>query len=100
MYRGGDCGGYTDADWGAGEDRKSIKGYVFLINGGAISWASKKQTSVALSSTEAEYMVLTQGVKESLWLGNLLGSVVHEPRVFAPRMGTPFGIATLGPYRA
>jgi len=75
MYGGGDCGGYTDADWGAGEDRKSIGGYVFLINGGAISWASKKQTSVALSSTEAEYMVLTQGVKEFLWLGNLLGDI-------------------------
>ena len=75
MYGAGDCGGYTDADWGAGEDRKSIGGYVFLINGGAISWASKKQTSVASSSTEAEYMVLTQGIKESLWLGNLLADI-------------------------
>jgi len=36
-YRGGYCGGYTDADWGSGEDRRSIAGYVFMINGAAIS---------------------------------------------------------------
>ena len=71
-YGGGYCGGFTDADWGAGEDRKSIGGYVFMINGAAVSWASKKQASVALFSTEAEYMALTQGVKESIWLGELL----------------------------
>jgi len=46
MYAGGEYRGYTDAHWGAGEDRKSIGGYVFLMNRGAISWASKKQTSV------------------------------------------------------
>jgi len=61
-YRGGYCGGYTDADWGSGEDRRSIAGHVFMINGAAISCASKKQGSVALSSTEAEYMSLTQGI--------------------------------------
>jgi len=75
MYGAGVCGGYTDADWGTGEDRKSIGGYVFLINRGAISCASKKQTSVASPSTEAEYMALTQEVKESLWLGDLLGDI-------------------------
>jgi len=74
-YRGGYCGGYTDADWGSGEDRRSIAGYVFMINGAAISWASKKQGSVALSSTEAEYMSLTQGIKEALWLGELLSDL-------------------------
>jgi len=55
-YGGGYCGGYTDADWGSGDDRKSIGGYVFMVNGAAVSWASKKQASVALSSTEVEYM--------------------------------------------
>ena len=74
-YRGSCCGGYTDADWGSGEDRRSIGGYVFMINGAAISWASKKQGSVALSSTEAEYMSLTQGIKEALWLGELLSDL-------------------------
>ena len=61
-------GGYSDADWGAGHDRKSIGGFVFVLNGGAISWASKKQTSIALSTTEAEYMGMTQAAKEILWL--------------------------------
>ena len=64
--------GYTDADWGGGDDRKSIGGYTFLLNGSAISWNSKKQSTVALSSTEAEYMALTQAVKESIWLQGLL----------------------------
>ena len=74
-YGAGDCPGYTDADWGTGEDRKSIGGYAFLINGAAVAGMSKKQASVALSSTEAEYMALTQGVKESLWLGELLHDI-------------------------
>ena len=46
-------GGYTDADWGGGEDRKSIGEYAFTLNGAAITWNSKKQATVALSSTEA-----------------------------------------------
>ena len=65
-------GGYSDADWGSGEDRKSIGGFVFLLNGGAISWTSKKQSSIALSTTEAEYMAMTQAAKEILWLRVLL----------------------------
>ena len=64
--------GYTDADWGGGVDRKSIGGYAFTLNGAAITWNSKKQATVALSSTEAEYMALTQAVKESIWLQALL----------------------------
>lgn len=72
--------GYTDADWGSAEDRRSIGGYTFILNGAAISWISKKQSTVALSSTEAEYMSLTQGVKESIWLQAILrdfGAVLH-----------------------
>ena len=64
--------GFTDADWAAGEDRKSIGGYTFLLHGAAISWNSKKQSTVALSSTESEYMALTQATKESIWLQALL----------------------------
>jgi len=60
--------GYSDAEWGSGEDTKSVGGFVFLLNGGAISWASKKQTSITLSTTEAEYMGMTQAAKEILWL--------------------------------
>ena len=64
--------GFTNADWGGGDDWKSIGGFAFLLNGAAISWNSKKQATVALSSTEAEYMALTQATKESIWLQQLL----------------------------
>jgi len=46
-----------------------------MVNGSAVSWTSKKQQSVAFSSTEAEYMAVTQGVKEALWLRGLLGDL-------------------------
>jgi hypothetical protein len=63
---------YCDADWASGEDRKSISGYVFIIGGGIVSWQSKKQPTVALSSTEGEYMAMTQTSKEILWIQQLL----------------------------
>ena len=54
-----DVEGYSDADWaGDVNDQKSTSGYVFTISGPAVSWKSKKQTSVALSTAEAEYMAL------------------------------------------
>lgn len=61
--------GYTDADWaGDSESRKSTSGYCFHIGSGAISWSCKKQPTVALSSTEAEYRGLTNAACESTWL--------------------------------
>jgi ribonuclease HI len=63
---------FVDADWGASENRRSIGGYIVIFAGGAISWSCKKQGSVALSSTEAEYMALVQALKESIWLQRLL----------------------------
>jgi len=66
---------FTDANWGSGDDRRSIGGYTFILHGAAISWNSKKQCTVALSSTEAEYMALTQAVKESIWLQAILGDL-------------------------
>ena len=57
---------FSDADWaGNQEDRRSISGFVAMINGAAISWSSKKQSSMATSSTEAEYMALSHAVKYS-----------------------------------
>ena len=67
---------YTDADWGSClVDRKSYTGYVFLIGGTAVSWGSRKQRSVALSSTEAEYMALTDAAKEAIYMKKLLKSL-------------------------
>jgi hypothetical protein len=61
--------GYSDADWAGDHDsRRSTSGYVFMLNGGCVSWRSKKQRSVALSSTEAEYMALSEATQEAVWL--------------------------------
>ncbi|KAG2758651.1 hypothetical protein Pcac1_g29243 [Phytophthora cactorum] len=61
--------GYSDADWaGDIESRRSTSGYAFMMNGGCISWRSKKQRTVALSSTEAEYMALSEATQEAAWL--------------------------------
>jgi hypothetical protein len=65
--------GYTDADWGGDiETRRSTAGYLFNVGSGAISWSSKRQPTVALSSCEAEYMGETQATKEAIWLKRLL----------------------------
>uniref|UniRef100_H3H925 Integrase catalytic domain-containing protein n=1 Tax=Phytophthora ramorum TaxID=164328 RepID=H3H925_PHYRM len=61
--------GYSDADWaGDTKSRRSTSGYAFMMNGGCISWRSKKQRTVALSSTEAEYMALSEATQEAVWL--------------------------------
>ncbi len=66
------CIGYADADWAGGRvDRKSNSGYLFRIYGGTISWGSRKQQCVALSSTEAEYIALPEASQEAVWLQRL-----------------------------
>jgi hypothetical protein len=60
--------GYCDADWAGQKDRHSISGYSFHLGQGAVTWSSKKQYIIALSSTEAEYIAQTHAAKEALWL--------------------------------
>lgn len=65
--------GYVDADWAGDKlDRKSTSGYVFTLAGGAISWKSKKQNCVALSTCEAEYMAMTEASQEATYLRRIL----------------------------
>ncbi|CAI7768619.1 unnamed protein product [Closterium sp. NIES-53] len=67
---------YTDASFNSMKaDGTSIGGYVCLFGGGAMSWRSKKQNEVGLSSFEMEYMVLHHGVKEVVWLRRLLEEI-------------------------
>uniref|UniRef100_A0A5S6Q756 Reverse transcriptase Ty1/copia-type domain-containing protein n=1 Tax=Trichuris muris TaxID=70415 RepID=A0A5S6Q756_TRIMR len=63
---------YCDADWASDkEDRRSTTAYVVCFSRAAISWSSKKQRTVALSTTEAEYMAMSQATQEVMWLQSL-----------------------------
>jgi transposase InsO family protein len=85
-YRGDivDLTGYSDSDWGGDTSTyRSTAGFVFNIGSGAISWSSKRQPTVALSTCEAEYRAQTHASKEAIWLRQLLQSLI-------PQEETPF----------
>ena len=71
--------GYSDADW-AGDinDRKSTSGYLFVISGAVVSWKSRKQTCVALSTAEAEYVALAGATQEAALMRQLMNDLCHE----------------------
>ncbi|GBM92114.1 Copia protein [Araneus ventricosus] len=63
---------YVDADWGADTyDRKSISGYIIFFNDCPVIWSVKKQTSIALSSTEAEILALAKAIQDLIVLYNV-----------------------------
>lgn len=72
--------GYADSNYaGDPEDRKSVMGYCFFING-AVSWCSKKQRTVATSTTEAEYIALGHAARESGWIKRFLNELrISDP---------------------
>jgi len=64
---------YSDTDWaGDVNDRKSTSGYIFVLSGGAVSWKSRKQTCVALSTAESEYVALANTRQEVIWMRQLM----------------------------
>ena len=67
--------GYTDADGSMAKDHHAISRYAFLIHGGAVSWSTKQQEIVVLSTTEAEYVAITHAAKEILWLWSLISQL-------------------------
>jgi hypothetical protein len=72
--------GFTDSDWAGDKDsRKSTSGFLFTLYGGAISWKSTKQSVVATSSTEAEYIACSEAAKEALWIRRMLKEICGEP---------------------
>ena len=71
--------GYTDSNHASPlDDYKSRTGYVFLINKTPITWCSKRQATVAISSTEAEYVSASQSCREAIWLRSLLKDIKHS----------------------
>jgi hypothetical protein len=75
-----DIEGYTDADWAGNlSDRKSTSGYFTFVGGNLVTWRSKKQKVVALSSAEAEFRGMAKGLCELLWLRRLLSEIGFAP---------------------
>ncbi|XP_073057014.1 secreted RxLR effector protein 161-like [Primulina eburnea] len=75
--------GYYDADYSGDHDtRRSTTWYVFMLGKGPISWCSKKQSTVSLSTTEAEYRAAAMAAQESSWLLQLLKNL-HQPTDYA-----------------
>jgi hypothetical protein len=77
--------GYSDASWiNSVEDSSFTSGWVFLLGGGAISWASKKQTCITSSTMESEFVALAAAGKEAEWLRNLVYEIPIWPKPISP----------------
>jgi hypothetical protein len=78
MYGGGDkhgFEGYSDADGATQDHRCTVSGFAVLVDGGAVSWSSKKQELVTLSTIEAEYISATHAAKELIWFRHLIEEI-------------------------
>ena len=70
---------WSDANWGSDEvDRRSVTGYILKLFGSPVSWVSKRQATVALSTTEAEYMAVSSTVQEALWFRMWIREVLNK----------------------
>jgi len=77
--------GFCDADWAGNlEDRRSVTGYIFKYQNGSISWASKKQPTIAISTTEVEYMSLAAATQEAIWLRDFFYEIMSLKEEPAP----------------
>lgn len=95
--------GYVDADGASQEHRRAISGYVFLVDGGAVSWSSKKQELVTLSTTEAEYVAQTHAAKEAIWLRRLVEQLfgpAEGPTILFSDSKSAIALAKDGHYHA
>ena len=70
---------FVDADYGGCKDtRRSTSGYVFMMAGGAVTWSSKRQATVALSTVEAEYVAMSRCAQQMVWMHSWLGEAEIE----------------------
>ena len=77
--------GYTDASFQTDhDDSKSQSGFIFTLNGGAVSWKSSKQETVADSTTEVEYIAAAEAAKEGAWLRKFLIELGVVPNASSP----------------
>ncbi|GKF13818.1 retrotransposon protein, putative, ty1-copia subclass, partial [Tanacetum coccineum] len=74
--------GFCDASWQCDkDDTKSQTGYVFVVNGGAVDWKSKKQTTIAMHATQSEYM---EAAMEAVWIRKFVGDLGVLPSINKP----------------
>jgi hypothetical protein len=84
---------YSDSDWaGDVDDRHSTNGYVIQFNNCTISWRSKKQNRVALSSCEAEYYALCATMQEVMWLSQFVHELFSYDTRYQPHQQSPLQI--------
>ena len=84
--------GYKDSDFANDKsDRRSVSGYVFILCSGAISWASRRQKTTALSTTEAEYVAASEAVREATWWRSFLGELGYDTAAPTPVWGDNAG---------
>ena len=77
--------GYTDSSFQTDQDdSKSQSGYVFCLNGGAVSWKSSKQETVADSTTESEYIAASEAAKEVVWIRKFISELGVVPSCSSP----------------
>jgi hypothetical protein len=95
--------GFSDADGASQEHRHAVSGYAFLLDGGAVSWGSKKQELVTLSTTEAEYVAATHAAKEAIWLRRFVSEVFRplvKPTVLHCDNQSAIALAQSGAFHA
>ena len=93
--------GYTNADGSSQEHQHAISRYVFFVNSGAISWSSKEQELVNLSTVESEYVAAAYATKEALWLWRLIDKIFHpfeEPVTLYSNLQSAIALTTDGSY--
>ncbi|XP_057994493.1 secreted RxLR effector protein 161-like [Hevea brasiliensis] len=77
--------GYSDSDFaGCVDDRKSTSGYIFMMSGGAVSWKSAKQTLIATSTMEAEYVACYEATCQAVWLKKLISGILVVESISRP----------------
>lgn len=79
--------GYANSSYASDlEDRKSITGYCFFLGGAIVIWCSKRQRTVLTSTSEAEYVAVSQGAREGVWIRQFLNELLPEEAVREMKM--------------
>nr|GFC42312.1 retrotransposon protein, putative, Ty1-copia subclass [Tanacetum cinerariifolium] len=77
--------GFCDASWQCDKDyTKSQTGYVFVVNGGEVDWKSKRHTTIAMHSAQAEYVAASEAAMKAVWIMKFVGDLGVMPSINKP----------------